>query len=655
MDVNVPDRVSCSTAQRTAKNLKFASEVLRREGLCKEIFVANGQLSCELLKVRWKEWTSSQSGGNSSRRFKYASAIKGTKTLFDEPCYGCDRKEGDKVQESWAARALESPQETDAQILEDVKSRTRWYMGTRWWNEDRQMKGRARVPDQQGCAELERGFGGTMSVPRWYEKPVQVPTRDDTVRYVKEDYSVTKCRLGVAKQKGKMRVVTMQASRAKRILQPVHKAAYRHLSRQPWLVVGDVTKENMESVKADIRPGEKFRSGDFEASTDNLNKDAVVAVVEVLGESLPERRRKVLLDTFKNSWVEWKKEKKLIVRGSMMGNSLSFVVLCLLNKICLDRARQQVENCGPNYRRSLVNGDDLFFAGSDKVFEAWLKETSRVGFVINRAKTMSSERYGDLNSSTYDFSRGRFVAKLCFGWLATNDWKEPNGTVADNAFSLANCISFPTAAWLLTHPVVQQVFRRVFPPISLIPRRWWSFLIRKRWFRVSMQLPDRQPDTVGTNRSLPMVYGYPLIDSNPTIERSIKRISRRYIREFVTGWRGVIVRPEEIKVRKTKRQKTNENFSLRISRGEKVWKRLWLEPVYEIISEQCPWLLDTSKNTWISDQPDIKPVQSYSLSFPFSSDFSRFFAPFYSGCPLPDGGISISSRYKRWSSDDMRH
>jgi hypothetical protein len=544
------------------------------------------------------------------KKFRFACALKGSKTLFDEPCRPCDRVASARAKKDWAHRALDCPQVTSPEILSDIKSRARWYMGTRWWKEEK--SGVAYVPDQKGCYELERGCGGTLSVPRHYEEGIRVElTCNGPVESPEGTFTVIEgkdagaCRLGTAKKKGKLRVVTMQGARAKRILRPVHESAYNHLCRQPWMVRGEVTSEQMRSVALDAKEGELFTSGDFEASTDNLNKDAVLAVVEVLCEALPDRRARVLRDTFEHTWVDWEGERREVVRGSMMGNLLSFVVLCLLNKICLDRARQRTEGCGPLYRRALVNGDDLFFSASERVYHAWLEETSRVGFVINRSKTMRSARWGDLNSTTYDFRAGRFVRRLCFGFLGTDTWKEPEGSVVGPLFDLVGQLKFSTSAWLLNTYQVQCIFTRIRPSLSSFPRRWWQFLVKKRWFRNTFSIDDREPEVSGTERKMPLVLGPPLRESTPALEAKISRMERWVTRKAVSMWRGHLCAPVKKNVKKCPPPKRTACLNIRLSRGAPVWRRLWNEPVLRLLESRSPEIFEWNNPVWITDQPHL--------------------------------------------------
>jgi len=618
----------CTSVQRTVKSLRLATEVLRREGLVSETFSAGGR-SCKALQGKWSEWTSSQLlKVKGEKKFRLASAFKGTKTLFDEPCHPCDLELAKSAKEVWARRALFEPQVTDPEVLKDIKSRARWYMGNRWWREE-SVKKRAYVPDQQGCAEFERGCGGTLAVRRWCDDEKDLFLCD----LVPREGDTTMCRIGTAKKKGKLRVVTMQSARAKRILRPVHEAAYNHLSKQPWLVRGDVTAEQMMSIREDSLEGETLNSGDFEASTDNLNKDAVLAVVEVLAEALPERRKKVLLDTFQDTWVEWKGDKKKVVRGSMMGNLLSFVVLCLLNKIVLDQARQEVENCGPLHRRSLVNGDDLFFSGGDELFAAWLRATRRVGFVINLKKTLRSARFGDLNSTTFDFKRKKFVPRLKFGFLGTDMWKEPDGTVADCLFALVSQVRFSTAAWLLNLRPVQSIFTRCRVALTLFPRRWWQFLVKKRWFRIAMSLGDDAKITTSScetsfERKLPFSLGPPLAVSTPSMESEIRRLERKVTRACVAEWRGRYCTPPKVNVKARPLPRVRLSPNVHLKRGQPVWQRLWMTPVLAYLERNFPGSFQYENVDWVDDQPGLQ------VSMALERRFTRIsFAP--PTCILP--------------------
>jgi hypothetical protein len=351
-----------------------------------------------------------------------------------------------------------------------------------------------------------------------------------------------------------------------------------------------------------LEPGEKYISGDYEASTDNLHFDAVLAVVEVMAESLPEEKAKLLVSSFRDCWVDWKGEKRNIIRGSMMGNLGSFVVLCILNRICYQRARWLTHGPG-SYSPCLINGDDILFKGCDGMYASWLHCTSEVGFVINRTKTMRSLIYGDLNSQTFCYRKGRKVKKLCFGFLGSESWKEPVDTLANPLFDLCKQVSFKTATYLLTCRPIRLLLRRSPIPLSSIPRRWWNFLVKKHWFRSCVDSSPSPVESSGTERKLPFVLGPP-ISTTPALEREIKAADEEVIRFYVNEWTGVPVSPI-----KERRPTVNEGLwksPFRLRRRIGRWERLWLAPTLEAFTRFYYRFLVTGNDDWIDDQPGLQ-------------------------------------------------
>nr|UUW21012.1 MAG: putative RNA-dependent RNA polymerase [Sanya botourmia-like virus 5] len=639
--MNRDSRRVCSSAQRTGKNLCFVSQILRQEKLCTQLFRTNGSEDCEALQTKWKEWTAACSKRlRGEERFVFANAIKGTKTLFDEPCsqkdpqFNCDVRALKKAKENWCAKALNrgsdrpgQPGTTEPGVLQDIAKRTRRIIGRKWF---RRREG-VYVPDQQGCFEMERGLGGTLSVPVGQpgsseDRAHELYTRmgipkdnwkdynaamEDGHQIPEDSKDATLCRLGGAKQKGKLRVVTMQTSIMKDVLRPVHESAYNRLSKRPWLVRGDVTKAHFESLRPGLRPGFDFISGDYEASTDNLNKDAVLTVVETLAEDLPPREAELFVRSFRDCAVVEGKSVYPVVRGSMMGNLGSFVVLCILNRICFERA---LNLCGyPKDHPSLFNGDDVLFPGESGLYYSWLHCTKEVGFVINRSKTMRSAEYGDLNSQTYKYSKSRMVSKLCFGFLGSDSWKEPAGSLATPLFDLCRQIRFSTATWLLTAFPVRKLLARVAIPLSSIPSRWWNFLVKKSWFRGLIDRSEPEVLSRGLPRQVPFVLGPP-IESTPYLESRIREASDRVISDLVKEWQGIPVPTVKTKIPHRKFEKLRSKFKL--GRKAKCWLRLWVKPVYEMMQIFCPEVFIDGCPRWVVDQPNLEVQHVLTYSSP---------------------------------------
>lgn len=213
-----------------------------------------------------------------------------------------------------------------------------------------------------------------------------------------------------------------------------------------------------------------------------------------------------------------------------------------------------------------------------------------------------------MNSTTYDFKSGRFVRRLCFGFLGTDSWKEPEGSLVGSLFDLVRHLRFSTAAWLLNTYQVQCIFSRTRPPLSIIPRRWWQFLVKKRWFRNVFSLPEEIVEETGSERKLPLVLGPPLAESSDMLEAKIKKMARKVTRWAVNEWRGHLCAPVRKQVRKRPPPKRNACLNVRLSRGVPQWKRLWCEPVLELLKKTCPHVFEWGSPTWVIDQPDLTTV-----------------------------------------------
>lgn len=579
--------------------LRLATEVLRQEGLLRKTFTVDEPVNCGDLQRRWKEWTSEQLLTKRGENYhRLSGAFKGSKTLFDEPCRVCDKVLATEAIKTWAVRACGAEQRTAPHVIIDIKRRARRILGRRWWKGEREG---TYVPDQQGCFEMERGCGGTLSVvPPGGTVNLSELTVCQAASLVWEEDGTTGCRIGAAKSKGKLRVVTMQGATMKRELRPVHEQAYNRLSRYDWLVRGDVKPDHFLSL-GPLAPGQLYTSGDYEASTDNLNKDAVLAVVEVMAESLPSEKAKLLVSSFRDCWVQTEEGRKDVVRGSMMGNLGSFVVLCILNRICFERARDLVglDRTLP----CLLNGDDILFKGCDGMYHAWLFSTAEVGFVINRSKTMRSKEFGDLNSQTFHYGKGRLVKKLCFGFLGSDSWKQPIDTLATPLFDLCRQVKFSTSAWLLNSRPVRSLLRRAPLPLQSIPHRWWNFLVKKRWFRGLLDADPCPVDSIGVERKLPYVYGPPIY-SSPAIEKEISEANEVVIRTCVNEWIGVPVHPLETKRVAVADAKLRSRY--RVTRSVVGWHRLWLAPVLESFTRFFAHLLVPEGEVWVDDQPGLE-------------------------------------------------
>jgi hypothetical protein len=316
--------------------------------------------------------------------------------------------------------------------------------------------------------------------------------------------------------------------------------------------------------------GEEYVSGDYSSATDGLNRDAVLAVVQVIGEFLPEGLREVLWQSFSMPHGNFGE----ILKGSMMGAKMSFVVLCLLNRVIFDISRGAQTTCGTPRVPVLVNGDDSAFKSTPAQFERWVWFTGLVGFVVNRDKTGRSLRYVEVNSQPSDMKRGRLLSKPTFGFLNYDPLK-PNSwsALTTNLRSL----TWSTFCWLATHPLTKLALGKVRPSVEEIPDRVRRMLLKKKWFRQAcfsyLPVPDTSP--------LPMTFGPPVVD--PFEEDYIRCLEREFRRDYTKVARegGLGCRFE---IPSTQKRKKSEWTPIRVEPSPQVEVyRMWISPVLDFV------------------------------------------------------------------------
>jgi hypothetical protein len=232
-------------------------------------------------------------------------------------------------------------------------------------------------------------------------------------------------RVSVVKENGKCRVVTI-SDPGDAVLAPLHKALYERLTKEKWLLRGDARPQSFKGFKR--KEGEVFVSGDYEAATDNLDlpttemvlniilQNAVMVPVEVKQKALASLR-KVL--RYKGDCVAQE-------RGQLMGNYLSFPLLCLRNYLAFKFAI-------PREVPVKINGDDIVFRARKAEAEKWKKLVQSCGLVLSNGKTMEDPHLFSLNS-TFFSARGSRIPELIPVLRAKSLLPSPN-VPTDNAFS----------------------------------------------------------------------------------------------------------------------------------------------------------------------------------------------------------------------------
>jgi len=204
----------------------------------------------------------------------------------------------------------------------------------------------------------------------------------------------------VAKKDGKARLVSSSPAETV-VLSPLHAMLYEHISRKEWLLRGEADPAKFQNFTR--RDGEVFVSGDYESATDNLNLEVTMTILgEVLSRCsyVPLPVRRVAMESLR-CVLSGPGFTGLQQRGQLMGNFLSFPLLCLQNYLAfrfLIRRRVPVK----------INGDDIVFRATTTERDRWVKGVGELGFKLSVSKTFIHTRFFSVNS-TYFKSRVKGV------------------------------------------------------------------------------------------------------------------------------------------------------------------------------------------------------------------------------------------------------
>jgi len=428
-------------------------------------------------------------------------ALKSCVRIFDVACSGCDVTAAQKARASWVEACTRPVPAIDRSWAYDpswvLKQRVRELIsgwGKRLSSSRSLVRGESEwggYTDQNGCLEQTRFEGGTISVgPSHYG-------------------DISELRVGVAKQKGKLRVVTMQSARVKRVLVPVHQALYDHITSFGWCVRGDVQKSDFAAIVADVGNGESFISGDYSAATDNILPWVTEAVTSVIAEcpDLTDEERGTMLAAVGDLHLMSKsrKTRTLLTRKQMMGNLLSFPILCLINKACFDICCDLTWGQGKR-RVGRFNGDDCMFAGDKSFFHLWEKVTSTFGLVVNREKTGFSETWLDLNSQPYHVPTSSLVPRHCLSFLRPfrNDCVDLLGEVWKGTKEMRHSVRQYAVSVLARHEIVLRDFC-----VANVPRYAVAGLMKRAWFRRWRGSDPVPPIVTGVSRADMVVVAEP--------------------------------------------------------------------------------------------------------------------------------------------------
>lgn len=235
----------------------------------------------------------------------------------------------------------------------------------------------------------------------------------------------------------KVRMITKPSVGLHVPLHKIQKSCWRYLHDynvdgfEPFSLIGEpLTRAHLWKLVMSLKPGEKMVSGDYSAATDNLkgevSKTIIRSWVDKIGlrdpflyenilRSMTQMRilqENIILPNYeefphlKDFCYELQNYDQ--VNGQLMGNVISFVVLCAANFICLWESYERFCSRKVSLRAfvhdmpAYINGDDILFKSpSDEFYAVWKQTTSEFGFDLSIGKNFCNDKFVQINSELY--------------------------------------------------------------------------------------------------------------------------------------------------------------------------------------------------------------------------------------------------------------
>lgn len=213
-------------------------------------------------------------------------------------------------------------------------------------------------------------------------------------------------RVKLVDDNGKTRIVSV-ADAMQQILLPLHHLIYDHLSVEKWLLRGEATANSFKEF--DRVPGEFFVSADYEAATDNLNRWHSEFILELIlrSSAIPESIQQLALSTLSGYLVIEEDTCPGVagvypqIAGQLMGNTLSFPLLCVTNYLAIKFAI-------PRKNMPLrINGDDAAFRCTLNEYNRFEQVVTDTGLTLSKGKTIVHWRFFSMNSCFFEARNSR--------------------------------------------------------------------------------------------------------------------------------------------------------------------------------------------------------------------------------------------------------
>jgi len=355
----------------------------------------------------------------------------------------------------------------------------------------------------------------------------------------------------------KVRTITVSDGPATAAGSPFQQSWHTALkSLSPFELIGG--RKVAECIERFDFDGTPFVSGDYSAATDRVNIEATKVVFDeltrhmALPAELRRRLRESLLDArvsysdalapFKNkipielyvqlidSLPEGYRQKN----GQLMGNILSFPILCIINLASWLVAHKDLITTNNTHLRTqavletglrrgyftrqeidsfpvLINGDDILFKAEPELYSAWRSNLPHLGFKLSVGKNYYSDSFFTVNSELYG-PEGRVTRPWWGGFL-------PDFVRMRNEIKWETGLDVLSADMRRVLTAVQQDLR-----LSVKPSDWPIF--NKNWFHIIGASTLMTPYT-GLNWFIPIQFGGMGLDSTGLPEGTTTYMQRK--------------------------------------------------------------------------------------------------------------------------------
>lgn len=195
-------------------------------------------------------------------------------------------------------------------------------------------------------------------------------------------------------------------------LKPLQKALFKSLEIFPCMkpCFNPEYFDELKEIHSNY-PCDQWVSGDYSSATDNLHQDIMTTILELLCEKLIDHPiiNYIRWDMANHivKYPEWTGIKDIIqTNGQLMGSLLSFPILCIANACTLKLDSGSLFDI-----KGLIHGDDLAFKCSQKEYEEWKDNASKIGFDLSIGKNYISNNFVSIDSQVYYFEKQHNVSK----------------------------------------------------------------------------------------------------------------------------------------------------------------------------------------------------------------------------------------------------